>query len=474
MSNTVELTTPSLVRQVSSIKKKQAAFFASGKTRDIEFRKEMLLKLKNVIEKYETTLLEAVYKDLKKEPFEAYGVEIGIVIADIELTVKKLRSWMKPERVGTSMFHFIGSSYIYPEPYGQTLIIGPWNYPIQLIFQPLIGAMAAGNTAVVKPSEISEHSSALVSKILRETFPEDYIAVVEGGIEPTQALLEEKWDYLFFTGSVTVGKIVYQAAAKHLTPVTLELGGKSPCIIDKDANLDYGMKRLVWGKFINCGQTCVAPDYLLVHVSQKKQVIEKIIEAIEAFYGKTPQDHPKYGRIINHRNTERLSKMIVPEQIVYGGKVDIADKYIAPTLLDIPSGSYESAPAMQEEIFGPILPIVTYETIEEVIAFVNQQQKALALYIFSNNQENIQKVLRNTSFGGGCVNDAVMHLGNSNLPFGGVGESGIGRYHGKFSFDTFSHHKGVLHKSMLVDMPIRYPYLNIPVSYLKRIMKITM
>lgn len=474
MLHSVQTSENKIVSQIADIRKKQKMFFDSGKTKDIGFRKEMLHKLKNAIVKYEQELLDAVYKDLRKEEFEAYGVEIGIVLGELDLTLKKIDTWAKPKSVPTSSFHFIGSSYIYPDPYGQVLIIGPWNYPIQLILQPLIGAIAAGNTMVVKPSELSEHSSAVVSRLLRETFKEEYIAVVEGGIEPTTALLDVKWDYVFFTGSVPVGRIVYQAAAKHLTPVTLELGGKSPCVIDKDVHMEFGMKRLAWGKFMNCGQTCVAPDYLLVHSSKKQEVIAKLISVIESFYGKNAQEHAKYGRIINQRNVERLARMIVPEQVVYGGKVDITERYISPTILAIPKDEIETAPSMQEEIFGPILPIITYDTLEEAIEIINQQQKPLALYVFSENKANIQKIMEGTSFGGGCVNDTAMHLGNHHLPFGGVGESGIGRYHGKYSFDTFSHPKGVLHKSTLVDLPVRYPYLNIPVKYLKRLLKLTL
>lgn len=449
---------------IAQIRAKQKAFFASKKTLSYEFRKEMLLKLKAAIQRHEKNFLDAVFQDLHKPEFEAWTIEVGLALKDIDFALKNLKKWMNPKRVPTQLFHAIGASYIYNDPYGQVLLLGPWNYPIQLILQPLVGIIAAGNTAVVKPSEISANCSAALAKMIKETFSEEYIAVVEGGIEPTQQLLAEKWDYIFFTGSVPVGKIVYEAAAKHLTPVTLELGGKSPCIVDEDIHLANTVKRLLWGKYINCGQTCVAPDYVYVHQNIKEKFIAEMKKELIAFYGENPQEHNRYGRIINDRNFQRLSKMIEGDKVIVGGKTDAKDRYIAPTLMEV---SDWNGAAMQEEIFGPILPIFTYNNLDEVIQTINAQPKPLAFYIFSNNEAIIDKTMREIPFGGGGINETVMHLGNHNLPFGGVGDSGIGAYHGQLTFDTFSHKKGVMRKSNLIDLPIRYPFYKLPLKWLK-------
>lgn len=453
---------------IPQLREAQQAFFATGKTRDLGFRKEMLRKLLVALEKHEQALLDALHADLHKDAFQAWGTEIGLTMEDIRYTLKKLDGWAKPRRVHTSIFHAVGSSRIYPEPYGKVLIIAPWNYPVLLLFQPLAAAIAAGNTVVVKPSEIAAHTAEIVSKIIAETFPPEFVGVVQGGVEPTQQLLDQKWDYIFFTGSVPVGKIVYQAAAKQLTPVTLELGGKSPCIVDKDIQLENSVKRILWGKYINCGQTCVAPDYLYLHEDIKDAFITKMKTVIEQFYGKDAQQDELYGRIINRRNFDRLAKMIVPEEVIYGGKTDAEDRYISPTFL-MPK-SWES-PVMQEEIFGPILPIFTYKDLNTVIQTIQSKPKPLACYVFSNNQQTIDKVMREVSFGGGGVNEVCMHLGSHHLPFGGVGDSGIGAYHGKYGFDTFSHLKSVMRKSNLIDLPVRYPHSGTSLSVLKKLFR---
>lgn len=441
---------------VQDILQQQRKFFFAGKTKDIAFRLSQLKNLKQAILDNTDEIISALKADLNKPTFEAYLLEIGVV-KEIDYAIKNLKNWTKPKKVATPLEQLPGSAFIYPEPLGVVLIIAPWNYPFQLTISPLVGAIAAGNCAIVKPSEISPNTSSIIAKICQKTFDPDYISVVEGGVETSQQLLQQKFDHIFFTGGTAIGKIVMEAAAKNLTPVTLELGGKSPCIIDSDINIEYTARRIAWGKFINAGQTCIAPDYLLVNQTIKKPLLESIKNCLQEFYGDDPEKSPDFARIINQKQFNRLVELLKSGEIILGGKTNPETCYIAPTLIDKVS---LDAPIMQEEIFGPILPVIEYNNLEEAISLVNNQPKPLALYFFSKNQEYQQQILEKTSSGGVCINDTIMHIGISELPFGGVGNSGIGSYHGKASFDTFSHQKSVLKKSFLLDIKVRYaPYL---------------
>jgi aldehyde dehydrogenase (NAD+) len=437
-----------------SLLKAQRFFFASGKTLKLEFRIAQLKRLRQAIIENEERLSQALYNDLRKSKFEAYGTEIGIVISEIDDALAHISSWVKPQKVSTPLIHFKASSAIYSDPYGVALIISPWNYPFQLLLAPLVGAIAAGNCSMLKPSEVAPHTSSVITEMISKTFDPSYVTSLEGDAEVTQDLLKNKFDYIFFTGGTEVGRIIYQAAAKFLTPVTLELGGKSPCIVDEDIHLEYAAKRITWGKFINCGQTCIAPDYLLVNKKIKTKLVDKINITLKEFYGDDPSKSNDYPRIINHRHFNRLKKYLTNGKVIIGGETNETDKYIAPTLIDNPD---KDSAVMKEEIFGPILPLIGYSNIDEAIQFINQRPKPLALYVFSNNTEVVEKVLAQTSSGGSCVNDTVMHIANSNMGFGGVGESGIGAYHGKLSFDTFSHKKSVFIKSNLLDIKLKYP-----------------
>ena len=445
----------------------QREFFNTGKTKDLSFRLSQLKKLKRAVLDNEEEILEALKKDLNKDAFDAYTTEIGMVLEEVNYLIKNLPKWVRKRRVRSSIANFLSRSYIYPEPYGVTLIMSPWNYPFQLSIAPLTGSIAAGNCAVVKPSAYSRHTSEVVRNLIRDNFDENYITVIEGGRETNTGLLKEKFDYIFFTGSVAVGKIVMEAASKHLTPVTLELGGKSPCIVDESAHLNLAAKRIVWGKYINAGQTCVAPDYLMVHTRVKNELIGKMKEVIRDFYGEDPLKNESFPKIINEKHYNRLLGLLNNDNVIQGGVGKGETLQIAPTLVD--NVSWDS-PLMEEEIFGPILPIMEFEDLDEVINQVNKRPKPLALYFFTTNKENEEKVLKHISFGGGCINDTIMHLVSPHMPFGGVGESGMGSYHGKASFDTFSHYKSVLKKSNLVEVPLRYPtHKNI--DLVKRIMK---
>ena len=457
--------------QINELTQKQRDFFASGQTKDVKFRKEQLIKLKNVVSKHEKDFIEALHKDLRKHEFEAYATEIGFILIELKKAIQNVEKWSKPRSVPTPLFHFNGSSYIHPEPYGMTLIISPWNYPFQLLFAPLIGAMAAGNTAVLKPSEFAPATSALIAAVMADNFDDKYIAVVEGGVAESKALLEEKFDYIFFTGGTNVGRLVYQAAAKHLTPVTLELGGKSPCIVDRDTNISLTAKRIVWGKFVNAGQTCIAPDYILVDKSVKEQLVAKMIEYIKKSYGSDAGSSNFYPRIVNKTHHRRLSSYLSEGKIIYGGTANEDDLYIEPTIMENPE---VDANIMNDEIFGPILPIIEYDNISDAIKFVNNKQKPLALYVFSKDEKKVQKILHETSAGGVTVNDTLLHIANPHLPFGGVGESGIGAYHGQSSFDVFSHMKSVLRRTFLVDDPVRYAPYKINISWLKKLMDWTL
>lgn len=450
--------------------KEHEEFFHSGKTKDISFRIDSLNKLKASIKKYEKEILEALYKDLRKSEFEAYSTEIGFVLDSIGYISKNLKKWSKPKKVKTPIHQIPSKSYIMYEPYGTVLIVGPFNYPFQLLIEPLVGALAAGNCAVLKPSESTPNISALIKKLIEETFDKNYVRVIEGEKETTSALINAPFDYIFFTGSVPVGRIVMEAAAKNLVPVTLELGGKSPVIVEESANLDVAAKRIVWGKLINVGQTCIAPDYLLVHKNIKDELISKLKEAIVDFYGKDASQSSDYGRIVNSRQVKRLANIINKDRdkIIYGGKVNEKDLYIEPTLIS--NVTFEDS-SMEDEIFGPILPILEFTTIEEAITIVNSKPKPLALYLFTENTSVEHKVLNSISFGGGCINDTISHVATPFMPFGGVGNSGIGGYHGEESFKTFSHRKSILKKSTKLDIKLVFPPYGDRVNLVRKLLK---
>lgn len=446
------------------------AFFNTQQTKDISFRKEQLKKLSNAIKSYESDILEALYTDLGKNKVEAYATEIGITLKSIKNARKELKNWTKTKNVDTPLYLFPTKSYIKKEPYGTVLIIAPFNYPFQLVFEPLIGAIAAGNTAIIKPSELTPNVARVIKRLINETFDANYIEVIEGGIEETQTLIHLPFDYVFFTGSENVGKIVYQAASENLVPVTLEMGGKSPVIVDETANIKVASERICFGKFTNAGQTCVAPDYILVHESVKDDLITALSKTLREFYGQNIQQSPDYGRIVNLKHYHRLTSLLNSAQmnIVFGGHSDEDERYIEPTLLDHVTS--DSA-IMQEEIFGPILPILTYQSLDEAITFIHQRPKPLSLYLFSEDENATQRVINELSFGGGAINDTLMHLANPKLPFGGVGASGMGRYHGKYSFDTFTHEKSYIFKSTRLESGVHLPPYKGKFKYIKAFFK---
>lgn len=435
----------------------QKQFFETGRTRDLAFRICQLQLLADAMRKNETVLEEALKKDLGKSAFESYATEIGFVLADIRYTIQNLQKWSAPKRVRTPLYLFPGKSKIQKEPYGSVLILGPYNYPVQLLAEPLIGAIAAGNCAVLKPSELTPHVSKAMYQIVHSTFKEEYIACVEGGVEVNQELLSQKFDYIFFTGSERVGRIVMKAAAENLTPVTLELGGKSPVIIEKTANIKEAARRIAWGKLMNAGQTCVAPDYVLVDESRKQQFLTEMKTAFSHLYGKEIKKNPHFGRIVNERHMERLQKILEQDAkyLFCGGEADALQRYIEPAILDL--GKDQNAASMQEELFGPILPVLSYHKLEDAVRFVNKRAKPLALYLFTKKRSAERFVLERVSSGGVCVNDTISHLINPDLPFGGVGASGMGQYHGKYSFDTFTHEKSVFYKPADWNLPVCYP-----------------
>jgi aldehyde dehydrogenase (NAD+) len=434
----------------------------------IGFRKETLIKLLNVIIIHENEIIQALHDDFRKPAFEAVLTETNYVLSELKDTIKNLHKWAKTKKVFPSILNFPSTDYIYKEPYGKVLIIAPWNYPFQLALCPLISAVAAGNQVVLKPSELTLKTSEIIAKIIQLTFDINHVAVIEGGVEVTQNLLSQRWDYIFFTGSVPVGKIVAKAAAENLTPVTLELGGKNPCIIDETANLKLAAKRIVWGKFINAGQTCIAPDYILIQKNMKNHFLEFMKEEITKAYGENPKLSPDYARIINQKNWLRLVNMIEEDKVIFGGQTEIENCYISPTLID---ESNVDSLIMKEEIFGPLLPIVSYENETEINAIISKYEKPLALYIFTENHSFAQKIIQKYSFGGGCINDTVIHFSNKRLPFGGVGHSGIGAYHGSLSFDTFSHKKGIVKKANWLDLPMRYAPYNDKLKTIKKLLK---
>lgn len=448
---------------------KQREYFSTGETKDINFRIEKLKKLRDVLKSEEEKIFEALKKDLMKSSFESYVTEVAMVYDEINMHIKNIKKWSKKRRVKTPLVQFPAKSFIQLEPYGVVLIIGPFNYPFMLTMDPLIGAIAAGNTAVIKPSESAPETSKILKEILEKVFDEKYVLHVnpERGKEVVEELLKEKFDYIFFTGSATVGKIVMKAASQYLTPVTLELGGKSPCIILKDANIDLTAKRLTWGKLINAGQTCVAPDYVLVHEDRKNELIEKIKYYTNKYFGDNACNNEQFPKIINQKHFNRILSLIDKDKIVYGGNYNKETLKIEPTIVD--NVNWDDN-IMKEEIFGPIFPILTYKDLDEVIQKIIQMPNPLALYIFTKNKYLENKLLEMIPAGGCCINDTVTHIATNYLPFGGIGESGMGSYHGKAGFDTFTHYKSVL-KKLNLDVPIRYaPYDNKLIKVLKKIM----
>jgi len=435
---------------------------------NIKYRKEVLKKLLNTIILHENEIIQALYNDFKKPAFEAVLTETNYVITELKDTIKNIKKWANPKMVLPSIVNFPSLDYVYKEPYGKVLIIAPWNYPFQLALCPLVSAIAAGNQVVLKPSELTPHTSAVITKIITKTFAVNHVEVMEGGIEVSQRLLAQRWDYIFFTGSVAVGKIVAKAAAENLTPVTLELGGKNPCIIHETANLKLAAKRIVWGKFINAGQTCIAPDYLLVHNDIKTEFVEFLKKEITLAYSTKPEASPDFARIINSKNWARLVQMIEPEKVIFGGQTNEATQYIAPTLIE---ETELDTPVMKEEIFGPLLPILSYKSDADLHTIISRYEKPLSLYVFTKNNTFAEKIIQDYSFGGGCVNDTVIHFSNKRLPFGGVGHSGIGAYHGKLSFDTFSHKKAIVKKAYWLDLPMRYAPYKDKLTTIKKLLK---
>ncbi len=443
--------------EIESIIINQRDYFKTGNTYSYEFRKAQLIRLKQLVKEYEPKILAALNADLNKSNFDGWAVEIGVIEHELNLAIQQLKSWMSRRRLRTPLLHAIGSSYQYPEPYGNILIISPWNYPFLLAMRPVIGAIAAGNTCIIKPSEFSIHTSLLLADMINNNFKSDFLFVLNTDAAGTQELLKYKFNYIFFTGSPSVGNIVYQAAAKHLTPVTLELGGKNPCIVDADINLEIAARRIAWGKFSNAGQTCVAPDYIIVHKKIKEKFIALIIENLKRFYGDDPELSNDYGRMIHRKQFNRIESIIINSKIIYGGQLNVETLFISPTIVEITN---MNEVAMQEEIFGPVLPIVNYENIEEAIQITKMHHDPLVCYLFTKNKKLITHIQQQIPAGDMCINDVVVHFGHSNLPIGGRGNSGIGKYQGKYNFETFSHLKSVLHKTFIPDLSVRYPPFN--------------
>ncbi len=452
------------MKDLETLIKAQRNYFKTGQCQDLDFRLDALRTLKKAIFENEEELMTGLKKDLNKSNFESYSTEIGLVIEEINYSIKHLRSWAKPKRVGTNIINFKSKSYILKEALGNVLIISPWNYPVFLCLSPLVGAIAAGNTAILKPSSKSRQTSKALEKLISENFPEDYIALVNTS-GASSDLLSYSFDHIFYTGGIEIGKKVMEAASRHLCPVTLELGGKSPCIVDRDVDLDLAARRIVFGKFTNAGQTCVAPDYLLVDKAIEKPFLEKLEENVDKMI---LADLDSYPKVINTQHFKRLLSYLESVDIVFGGQYSVDKNTIYPTLVLNPD---PESRLMTEEIFGPILPVLSYENLDQAIDFVNSREKPLALYVFSKNKNFYRKVVTSISYGGGCVNDSLMHLTNPELPFGGVGQSGMGSYHGKKSFDCFSHEKSILVKSNLIDLPLRYPPYKSKLGLIKKILK---
>lgn len=444
---------------INQLVEKQRRFFYTGTTLDVDFRIKALKRLEGCIQSHEAQIQEALRADLGKSAFESYMCETGLVLSEITYMLKHVQAFSKEKTVRTPLVQFHSRSYVKPSPYGVVLVMSPWNYPFLLSFDPVVDAIAAGNTVVLKPSAYSPNTSRIISEIIRECFPEEFAAVVTGGREENTCLLEEHFDYIFFTGSQAVGREVMGHAAKHLTPVTLELGGKSPCIVDKNADLKLAARRIVFGKYLNCGQTCVAPDYVYCDSEIKDALIEQIKKQIKKQYGKAPLTNPNYGKIINQKHFSRICGLIDPDKVVWGGGSNADSLQIEPTVMD--HVTFDD-PIMQEEIFGPVMPVLTYQSLDEVIAKLNSMAHPLALYIFTNDKSAAKKVTSECGFGGGCINDTIIHLATSEMGFGGFGESGMGSYHGREGFRTFSHYKSIVDKKTWLDLPMRYqPYRKI-------------
>ena len=444
----------------------QRAYFRTGATLDVQFRRAQLGRLREAVVRREGEILDALKRDLGRPAVESFTAEIATLLAEIDLARKRLRAWARPRRQRTPLALFPARSWIRPEPYGSVLVVSPWNYPFLLAMAPLAAALAAGNCAVVKPSEAAPHTSRLVEQILGETFEPAYVSVVHGGVPETQALLAQRFDYVFFTGSARVATLVMAAAAQHLTPVTLELGGKNPCIVERDADVALAARRIAWGKFINAGQTCIAPDFVLAHQAAKPALLAALGRAIEGFYGKEPGASPDFGRIVDERHFDRLAAMLREGRVVAGGQADRAQRYIAPTVLD--GVGWDSA-LMQEEIFGPILPVLGFDSLEEVLGELAGRPKPLALYFFGKQRAQQEEALRRVPSGGACINDTLGQFLNLRLPFGGVGDSGMGAYHGRTGFDTFSHLRSVVRRANWADPGTRYPPYRTPIAVLRRI-----
>ena len=442
--------------EIDIILEKQREFFASGKTLPVKFRIEMLKKLREAIKKYEKEIEDALTSDLGKSEFEGFMCEVGLAQTEVSYMIKHTRRFAAEHTVVTPLAQFASRSYKKPSPYGNVLIMSPWNYPFLLSIDPLADAIAAGNTAIVKPSAYSPATGAIIEKIITECYPPEYVAVITGGRKENAALLEKKFDMIFFTGSTNVGREVLRHTAETLTPAVLELGGKSPCIIDSSAKIKLAAKRVVFGKYLNCGQTCVAPDYILCHKSVKDEFVREVISQIKKQYGEKPLENADYGKIVNEKHFDRVMGLIDAEKVVLGGEGKKETQQISPTVMD--NVTWDDA-VMQEEIFGPIMPILTFDDMNEVITMLSKKTKPLALYIFAENKKVIKEVTSRCAFGGGCVNDTVIHLATSEMGFGGVGESGMGSYHGKQGFDAFSHSKSIVDKKTWMDLPMRYqPY----------------
>lgn len=453
--------------EISDIISRQREYFNSGTTRSLSFRLDALKKLQKALQDNDQLICDALKQDLNKAPMETYMCETGMVLEELRYHIKHLARWMKPKRVKTPLAQFKAKSFVSPEPYGLALIIAPWNYPVQLCLSPLVGAISGGNCAIVKPSAYAPASSAAIAKIIGDIFPPEYVAVVEGGRAENQALLEQKFDYIFFTGSVAVGKVVMEAAAKHLTPVTLELGGKSPVIVDKTADIRLAAKRIAFGKVLNAGQTCVEPDYAFVHRDVKEQFYAAYKAALAEFF--PDGDMSGMVTIISPKHFDRVSRLLEGQNAVIGGESDPQRRFVAPTLLD---GVSPDSPVMQEEIFGPILPVMSYTDLDQVIDFIRSRPKPLALYLFTGDKAVEDRILNSCSFGGSCINDTIIHLATCHMPFGGVGASGMGSYHGKQSFDTFTHYRSIVKKATWIDLPMRYlPYSDKKLKMVKMFMK---
>lgn len=458
-----------LHNKIAGVVAAQRAFFMTHATKDVDFRIESLLKLKKAISMHSKQLRDALEKDLHKNAFEALTTEIGWAHREIAFNLKNIRKWAKPARARTDLFNFPGRSLIYHEPFGVALIMSPWNYPFTLLVSPLISCIAAGNCAVLKPANYSVHTSEVIREMITEAFDENYISIFKGGRDVIQELLDHRYDMIFFTGSPPLGRIVMEKASRHLTPVVLELGGKNPCIVEKDADIKLAARRLCYGKFINCGQSCIAPDYVLANKKIKQELIENIKSCIRSFYGDHPQSSPFFGRVINDAQFDRVASLMKGAKIAFGGATDRKDRYIAPTILD---NVKPSDPVMQEEIFGPLLPVMEYGSLDEAIEFVNSREKPLALYFFSSSRVKQEKVLKLTSSGGGCINDTFVHIANPHTPFGGVGRSGMGSYHGIYGFNAFSHHRSILATPTWIDIPIRYaPFQDWKVRLIEKVFR---